>query len=852
MGKISNLLHCFWVLIKKMYQSSNYTITLIMLCGAPFVVTSQIQVTHTTGVINTVAEIFNLEVTHNSGNPIMIKMTVELRQNNRLLFQGETNAYNLIQPVAVLNENLLQPIQVQRNELEKLAGDYTLDVKIWDQQTKQMLVADRLILKSGNNISDAGQKKSSPFAFSGTANLYGQFSDRQGVGSEIPQNFVRAEINPNLTIKDIPLGLDILWSTEQNAMKQSINQVAFRFDAQQFKKQLEAKAAQKVKFLQDFGNPEELTKIASLKDQAIAKKFPDYKKWEQQLADPNFKDGMDAIKNYDALSQVINHPEVSKTLARKKELESVSALSESQILELEQLKAYASEMDKITSKANELKSLADKYRKYENTAQNINKAKKFASSGVLKDPAFLKNSLKSFDLMSKAQNFLSGFDAITLGTSYPFYSRFSLSAIPVNGLNIVWDPGKVYLALSYGKSSRQTINIAFALPLLTLSQNVLASKFGYGSPYGSHLHLTFLQISDRFDELALSSLTKAQSNRVIGTSGQINFLSNKITLGGELMTSLLTRDKTIVSTESGEFAKRDIPLSGLMGSVNSSSSFDVAWKMFGEAKVFGNNTRIRGNVERIGANYYTLGSPALLNGLMRWKADVSQSFLKNQIRLSAFARQDANNLDTLLITSRSTTKSYGLTASFQMKNLPSLVLSFAPYAQNNELAANNTSLNTNATMTNISLNYPVSITKGIQSNTQLTFMGQNLTSDIVAIDYNLKMYSLAQSLIYKGSSVNLSLNYTPNQVINNANQSVTTMNLSASTLLLKKWQNMVQWQYLSIKNADHKTGFNWTSSYPVTTFANLELRLTKNIYQTISDINNFDEWIMWTGVRLNW
>jgi hypothetical protein len=45
--------------------------------------------------------------------------------------------------------------------------------------------------------------------------------------------------------------MDIIFSTEQNAMKQSNYQVVLRFDLQKLKIQLEQKAAQKLKSIQE-------------------------------------------------------------------------------------------------------------------------------------------------------------------------------------------------------------------------------------------------------------------------------------------------------------------------------------------------------------------------------------------------------------------------------------------------------------------------------------------------------------------------------------------------------------------------------------------------------------------------
>lgn len=815
---------------------------------------AQIEVTIPNTDIKNISDIYNLEINNSSGNTYVAFLTLQLRKENTLVYEATTNQYNILQPISQLNEAQLQPVQVIRNELVQLTGAYSLDIKLIDVSSRLVLYANRILLIAANKGSDlpAKEDRGLDIKFSGNATFYGQVASMQGVGSIVPQNFLRAEIHPDVSVKGIPIGLDILYSTEQNAFRQSVNQVAFRFDAQQFKKQMQQRLQSKVKNIEAIGSLSEINDLKSLKDKTLAKQFPKLQEWHSQIQDPKIQQGLAQLIQLESLDQIINNPEVKSALARKATLEKKPELTEAETLEKQQLISYATEIEKIQTKADQIRSVVKQYEQYKDVGKKISKAKKYADKDLFKDPTFLKKGLKSLNVLSKGQELLNGFEAITLGTSYPYYSRLSLSSIAVNGVNVEWNPGKIYLAATYGKSARQILNTDFTIPQLTLPQTTLATKIGYGSPYSNHLHITFIDIEDRFSEASLGSVTKAQDNRIIGTSGQIFFLGDKVKIGGEYMASLLTRDKTIATGENQEFARSAIPFNSLMGNINNTSSFGAAWRVFTDMRVWGNATKVKAFVERIDANYYSLGSPSLINDMLRWKAEVSQGFLKNKIYISAYTRQDANSLDPLLTTSKSTTKSYGVSGTANFPKWPSITMSFAPYAQNNQIVATNQDLSTNATMINFNLGYPVSITKQLSSYTQLTYLAQNLNSNIPGIDYNLKMFGITQSLTYNKTSFNIVANYTPNQVIGNDNHEVTTINTNGSFIILDKWQNTIGIQYLSVSGIESKTGYIITSSYPVASFANLEWRLTKNIYQTILDVNNFDEWIMWTGVRLNW
>lgn len=826
----------------------------VILLLVPVCLWAQLEITPQASVLSHEADIYNLEINNPTGNPYVVFFDIEVRKDNQLLYQATTNQYALVSPLAIVNQSQLQPIQVTRNDLFDFSGQFQLQIQVRDQNTREVLFVDRYLIDGAkDNISPKGSKSPGiDFSYSGQANIYGQLSSMQGIGSAVPQNYVRAEIHPDIQVGGIPFGLDILLSSEQNAFRQSMKQVALRFDAQQFKRSMQRRLQSKIKEIDAIGNLADVQNLDQLKEKTLAKRFPKLREWEAQINDPEIQNGLQQIKQLESLDQVIESPEVKEAIASKVKLEAKSTLSQSENEELKRLQSFSLEIEKLNSKANQIRSASQKYEQYKELSKKITQAKKYANNDIVKDPVFLKDGMKSLNLMTKPQEILSGFDAITIGTSYPFYSRQTLSSLNVNGINVEWNPGKVYLATTVGQSARFTINESFVNEPLTLPQTTLAVKAGYGSPHSSHFHLTYINIADQFDAQYVDNSTKPQSNKIVGACSQLSLFSDRITVGGELNASILTRDNTIETEDIQEFQREDIPLNSLFGNVNNSSSFDIAWRAYTDLKVFGNATKIKASVERIGANYYSLGSPVLLNDMLRWKTELRQSFFKNKLSLSAFARQDANNLDPLLTSSATTTKSYGISGAANISRWPSLTFSFAPYSQNSEIVSTNEEFITDATMLNLGLGYPIQVSKQLSSYTQLTYLSQDLNSNISEIDYNLKMYGINQSLTYNRSSLNLAINYTPNQVINQENQEVITFNGSISTQLFKKLNTSLGLQYLAITNTQSRTGFFVNALYPVASFADFEIRVQRNIYSAQNEVDDFNDTIAWGGLKIRW
>ena len=814
---------------------------------------SQIEVTHTAGTLESVEDAWSLEINNLSSENLSIVIDLNLMVNNRSIYAANSNLHTLHTGLNILNHSLVNPI-VSRQEDFISESNYIIEIKIFETQQNQVILTDRLRvdgLMPQDNVDD--ERRANKIEYSGQASIYGQLSDMQGAGSLVPQNYVRAEIHPDMSFSGIPIGADILLSTEQNAFRQSINQVALRFDVQTFKRNMQKKLYSKMKMLEAIGDPSELNNLQSLKEKAIEKKFPKLKEWEEQLNDPAIAKGLQELKQLDNLEKIIHSAEVKDAIADYGKLKAKEAITDIQQLELERLSAFVTEIEKLKVKANEIRELSKKYEQYKDLSKKITQAKRFADKDILKDPKFMKDGLKSLNLMSKPQEILNGFQEITIGVSYPYFSKFSLSSISVNGINVEWNPGKFYLSTIYGQSTRQTFNTNFTLPELTLPQTTFGLKVGYGSPYDSYIHFNFVDIEDRFSSLISSSNISMEDNRIIGADAVLSLFDNSINVGGELQSSLFTRDKMISNDGVQEFNSSDIPLSGLYGNINNSSSFDIAWIAYTDIKLFGNDTKVKASIEEVGANYYSLGSPVLLNDILRWKAELSQSLFNNQIRATAFARREHNNTDPLINSVESVTTSYGLNAMVNINKLPSLILSYAPYAQNNNVVASNESFDTDSRLLNVIASYPLQLSKSISSNTQVTYLNQNLDSNIPGIDYSLNMYGLNQSFLIDRSSINISTTYTPNQVINDENKKILTLNVAGSIQLFSKWSNTLGFQYLSIQNQESRTGFYVNSTYPITKFADLEVRLQRNIYNTQIDVNkNYRDVIMWCGLRVRW
>ncbi len=69
-----------------------------------------------------------------------------------------------------------------------------------------------------------------PFAFSGSAQLYGQIANRRGTFQQTPDDFLRLDVSPTLSVYNVPFTFHGFFSTEQRTYRQNMNGVSFDLD----------------------------------------------------------------------------------------------------------------------------------------------------------------------------------------------------------------------------------------------------------------------------------------------------------------------------------------------------------------------------------------------------------------------------------------------------------------------------------------------------------------------------------------------------------------------------------------------------------------------------------------------
>ncbi len=715
-------------------------------------------------------------------------------------------------------------------------------------------------------------KRKNLVKFSGQGRIISQYATRQGTGSEVPDMFLRGELFPTVTFGNIPIGLNLLYSTEERSYRQNINQVSLNFDARQFQQNMKRSLDRKLQEKMQSINPTEIDQAKGFREKLLKKKYPKLDEWKEKLSDPQLQEQLQALKQLESLETVLDNPSFKNSkkeltkLEKKHGIQSEEELekkrpqfSEREYLEMKQLYNFQKEHERLLAQKKGLEAKAKDVRKYKKMADQLEAADSMPTKSLLSNPRNLHQGLKSLGLNTGWTKLFSGIQSLGIGTSYPYYSQQTLNGTSVNGVHLELNPGRwLYLAGTYGKSARATFDTTRFVPTYTFSQQLFGLRAGVGSRDGTHLHLTYLQIQDQETTPFVDSIRGVSfypgENYVVGTEFGLRLFDRKLSIGGEINGSIFNRQRDAGEVQINTLEENNIPLKSFINDrLNSSSAVDYAYRGHMDLHLFQGKTKVSGFVSRVGPGYTSLGTPFLLKDLFRWRGEIRQSMFKSRFQLSAFASRSENQLVPRSTLNRSEVTSLGGQMRIQIPAGAYFILIYAPYQQNNYNEINQENLELSSNMVNgiVGYNYPL----GDKANglTQMGYLQQNFESDIAGGNYDNKMYTFVQSVNFNQLfSINFNGTYQPEFRIGNNVQKILTYDISGNVVFFKKWNNTFGYQYLEQNGLDQRTGFYWKSSVPVTSFADLQVCVRQNLYDELQEVYNYQETVAFATLNLRW
>ncbi len=661
--------------------------------------------------------------------------------------------------------------------------------------------------------------ESSSFALTGTSRFEAQDATQQGIGQDIPARYARWELNPTFVLLDIPFSGAMLLSTEQSRGRQSINSFNLSFSLSN--EQLQERLRQRL---------------------------------IERIAQPVFAGTIDDVEDLASLEAKLDDP---SSLADLETLRAKAKSGTASSDELEELEEKERELEDLKKRCRELKAIKEKVGEAE-------ELRRVAETGYATDKMYdsenLHDALSQLEMLSGVEKFFYNFPRFGIGVNYPYYSPYTINGIPVNGVDIIFNPGKFYLATTVGKAQRD-VPEAFATDstFIAYKRSIYAGRIGYGRVGEGHALLTVMHASD--DENAIISDTTSgfylspQENWLLGLDIDIPIVPEVFSIKGEIAGSLLSGDLNSPTAEIDSSLNAPEWLTDLV-QVRTSSFVAFAFSVEPQLTIKATDTRLKGKFEQIGSGYVTLGIPYLRNDLMRYEGQIDQKFWRKQISLSARFRRETDNLiDWKQATTETTMYNFGLGLTF--RGWPFLRLGYIPYRQKND-AGTEFQVDNNIRIYTALAGHRYRFSKSLSGMTTGSFSMQEVETLGNRFDSETRTYTLGQS-VNVGTWLNLNITGSltdPTSVIDTLTSN-TTLDVGATFTFLGDWSATGGLTLFDEENTSSKVGYYAGLYIPISKIGSaFEIRAEKNIYDATdplrTGIENYDETILRASFSTQW
>ncbi len=359
---------------------------------------------------------------------------------------------------------------------------------------------------------------------------------------------------------------------------------------------------------------------------------------------------------------------------------------------------------------------------------------------TLSDPNKLTENAEKLGLISPAEKLFLNIKTLGIGRTYPEYSELTVSGVPVNGLNLEFNPGILYFAIAAGNNTEGIDEVSF-------KRSFLAGRIGVGKKENTHLFFTLLKMKDDDQSILppVNLFLTPQENQVIGTEGKIFLFNNLLSLKGEGAVSLFTRDLRDADIQDGS-------LPSFVKSIYNpkiSTSYDYALRVSAVFDQPKNDTYGSFEVSRIGPGYTSLAAPNIRSDQLMFEAKLNKKFPGKKIGMKMYVKYYQDNIADWK-TSTTSTASFGVSFDFNFPNMPYFTIGYSPYFQGNDAVPANQLIRNDNHIVNFMTGYSYQFS-GMYASTMFAFNGQwqNAKVGIVSNKFSNTSYMLNQSFNFE-------------------------------------------------------------------------------------------------------
>ncbi len=644
--------------------------------------------------------------------------------------------------------------------------------------------------------ASTGYNPSAPFfTFSGNTRLYAESSSRQGYFSERPRQYAFWEFNPTFALFGIPFGVNVLYSTEDDSLRQHINMAALSLDPTILKNYIISRAQAKAEeYLAKYeGELESAKDSIAMYGDSLAKYNPE-----------RLKELEETVRMYD-----IRGMSAKDVLARRDLLEKAGLLST-----FEKVMLWMPRVVVGTS-----------YPSYN----------EFTLNGI---------GVNGVDFEWNPGKFYMAFTTGKVLNPIQQYIRY-----PVN---VIKNPDSTIIQPIYGRNlTAFRIGYGRRDDTYFILTAMKAKDDATTQPYDS------TKIST--DTVPTVSDVTPQENYVVDFEGNVSLFEDRWILRGEVAGSLFTSDTRSSDIQFGDSTNSDVPgIVKDNINLKVSSFIDWSALANTTVNIPETATRFSATARRIGAGFRSLGLLNQRNDYIRYDVRIDQGLFSRQLSVGGFVRRDLDNLISWK-RNTTEIFAYGVTLGISPRKLPYIRAMYSPYYQRNDATNDTFKVQNTTSLLSLTTGYAYQLfdvsNNTTLSYTTNTIRSFKAISDFDLSSITLG-HSVSFSFpLTVSASVGL---IKQNSTIKDFQQiNITNIDINANYTLFDVWNLNAGINLANEKNASTRTGFFFGTTVPIWKIAVFDLRAEKNTFSTINTnagqfLADFNETIVRATLSKSW
>lgn len=669
-------------------------------------------------------DLWQIQLQNLSGAQAQVVLVSEVRREGQLVYRKSSKPVFLPPGQQTFHPALLQTDQEYFHDRE--LGKTVSETGHFPPGTYQICLLVKSPGGSGELGRDCRQKVISiqaadeglpakKFQLSGRGNVEYFYTDQPFWGQEGSRQYVRFDLQPRVQWQDIPLGVDIFYTTNAEEWASGMNAISLHFDARRFQEQLRDKLQGRLKaraakiqrtHARDFSREAQLARqLDGLSDSAftqarailpeLERRLKDYPEKELRYRERQLRRALEEQAHTPGLHPDSLDAEYAHLEKERSRIEKQLAVIQQKMAEMEQLKRQINAAEQKLQQYRQLQDRSGFLRsRHEHLkGQNDSLRQLLPDLADLSHPAGLKRQLRREGLFKKSYGWLFAIQELSIGTYRPNYSPLILNGTQANGLSLSIRPEQEWeFSASLGKVQEPVWSLGTSNGLDEVAPVVAAGKIAWRGKQLQPYLLAAVPFQKSVPNSDESINAPPAGTLKLGAGTAFRFFDQRFT--GQL---------------DGAWSN---PLPDTPGETPSTFSQRTAVSWYSQWE-FSQQTRFSAVWQTVGSAYEDIGSPFLLAGMEQIDLQLEHNFWKDQLRAGLFYLKDKNRpIGYSPFTFQN--HQYGLQINWQANGLPSVFTRLGRNLLSNEGTENQSWL------WNLTANYPYQLGK-LQLVSQVSF-----------------------------------------------------------------------------------------------------------------------------------